>query len=196
MPAPSVAAVRRGRHLCRAVHPSDPRRPLERLPRHKGGEGRRGQSASPKQENFGDVLYSFPPTLADIHPQRRPIAQVFSYVGKWSVEAPSVYPGLENDYGLVLSSKAAHHAISAPLDEVFDPKGKPLVLSYEVKLQNGLDCGGAYIKLLSESDEVSTRGASGLFQEEGAFGHASVPRADITRCLQGIHAEEFSDKTP
>ncbi|GAA5975814.1 hypothetical protein JCM10908_005289 [Rhodotorula pacifica] len=91
--------------------------------------------------------------------------EVFSYVGKWAVEEPTVYPGLENDYGLVLSTKAAHHAISAPLDQVFDPKGKPLVLSYEVKLQNGLDCGGAYVKLLSESDE-------------------------------GIHAEEFSDKTP
>lgn len=86
---------------------------------------------------------------------RRSTLQVFSYVGKWAVEEPKVYPGLENDYGLVLSTKAAHHAISAPLDEVFDPKGKPLVLSYEVKLQNGLDCGGAYVKLLSESEEVS-----------------------------------------
>ncbi|GAA5921403.1 hypothetical protein JCM3775_003033 [Rhodotorula graminis] len=79
--------------------------------------------------------------------------EVFSYVGKWSVEEPSVYPGIPGDEGLVLKSKAAHHAISAPLDAPFDPKGKPLVLSYEVKLQNGLDCGGAYIKLLTESAE-------------------------------------------
>lgn len=84
----------------------------------------------------------------------QPPGQVFSYVGKWSVEEPSVYPGIPGDEGLVLKSKAAHHAISAQLDHPFDPKGKTLVLSYEVKLQQGLDCGGAYIKLLSDSDEV------------------------------------------
>ncbi|GAA5914439.1 uncharacterized protein JCM6883_004797 [Sporobolomyces salmoneus] len=79
--------------------------------------------------------------------------EVFSYVGKWAVEEPIVFPGIEGDKGLVLKSKAAHHAISAPFDRVLDPKGKPLIVSYEVKLQKGLDCGGAYVKLLSESDE-------------------------------------------
>ncbi|GAA5876376.1 hypothetical protein JCM1840_006006 [Sporobolomyces johnsonii] len=78
--------------------------------------------------------------------------EVFSYVGKWAVEEPSVYPGIQGDKGLVLKTKAAHHAISAPFDAPYDPKGKPLIVSYEVKLQKGLDCGGAYIKLLSESD--------------------------------------------
>ncbi|GAA6007194.1 hypothetical protein JCM11491_003039 [Sporobolomyces phaffii] len=78
--------------------------------------------------------------------------EVFSYVGKWSVEEAAVYPGIEGDKGLVLKSKAAHHAISAPFDAPLDPKGKPLIVSYEVKLQKGLDCGGAYLKLLSESD--------------------------------------------
>lgn len=91
-----------------------------------------------------------------------PRKQVFSYVGKWSVEEPEVYPGLQNDLGLVLSTKAAHHAISTPLEEVLDPKGKPLVLSYEVKLQKGLDCGGAYLKLLSESSQVRPPHSSGL----------------------------------
>lgn len=80
--------------------------------------------------------------------------QVFSYVGKWSVEDPTVFPGIEGDKGLVLKSKAAHHAISAPFDATLDPAGKPLIVSYEVKLQKGLDCGGAYVKLLSESDNV------------------------------------------
>ncbi|GAA5872764.1 hypothetical protein JCM16303_006822 [Sporobolomyces ruberrimus] len=78
--------------------------------------------------------------------------EVFSYVGKWSVEDPTVFPGIEGDKGLVLKSKAAHHAISAPFDATLDPAGKPLIVSYEVKLQKGLDCGGAYVKLLSESD--------------------------------------------
>lgn len=96
--------------------------------------------------------------------------EVFSYVGQWSVEEPTVFPGLKDDLGLVAKSKAAQHAISAPFKEVVDPKkaaqeGKPLVVQYETKLQNGLVCGGAYLKLLTESPE-------------------------------GIQAKEFSDQTP
>lgn len=77
--------------------------------------------------------------------------ETFSYVGKWQVEAPTVLPGIEGDHGLVVKSPAAHHAISAPFPKILDNKGKTLVVQYEVKLQNGLECGGAYIKLLKES---------------------------------------------
>ncbi|KAK0560362.1 calnexin [Tilletia horrida] len=79
--------------------------------------------------------------------------EVFSYSGKWEVEEPNVLPGLKGDAGLVAKSEAAQHAISALFDKPVDPKGKPLVVQYEVKLQNGLQCGGAYLKLLSESPE-------------------------------------------
>ncbi|PWN30847.1 calnexin [Jaminaea rosea] len=79
--------------------------------------------------------------------------EVFSYVGKWSVEEPTVFPGLLGDTGLVAKSKAAQHAISAQFPEVIKTDGKPLVVQYETKLQNGLSCGGAYLKLLTESPE-------------------------------------------
>ncbi|KAF9324953.1 hypothetical protein BGZ91_002648 [Linnemannia elongata] len=79
--------------------------------------------------------------------------EVFSYVGQWSVEEPSVYPGLKNDLGLVAKSVATHHAISASLPEVIDNKDKTLVVQYEVKAQEGLECGGAYMKLLTESPQ-------------------------------------------
>ncbi|KAF9180334.1 hypothetical protein BGZ51_006054 [Haplosporangium sp. Z 767] len=79
--------------------------------------------------------------------------EIFSYVGKWNVEEPTVYPGLKGDLGLVAKSPAAHHAISASLPEVIDNKDKTLVVQYEVKAQNGLECGGAYMKLLTESPE-------------------------------------------
>ncbi|SCV67738.1 BQ2448_5349 [Microbotryum intermedium] len=78
-------------------------------------------------------------------------AEVFSYIGEWKVEEPSIFPGISGDEGLVMKSKAAHHGISALFDKPLDPKGKTLVVQYEVKLQNGLDCGGAYLKLLSDS---------------------------------------------
>lgn len=54
---------------------------------------------------------------------------------------------------MVLKTKANQHAISAQFDKVIDPKDKPLVVQYEVKMQKGLSCGGAYLKLLTESDQ-------------------------------------------
>jgi calnexin len=80
-------------------------------------------------------------------------AAVSKYDGQWSVEEPTDNP-LQNDLGLILMSRAKHHAISARLDKPFDFSGKPLVVQYEVKFQNGQECGGAYIKLLSKDDKL------------------------------------------
>ena len=54
---------------------------------------------------------------------------------------------LTGDRGLVLKSKAKHAAISVPLKKTFSFVDKPLVVQYEVNLQNGQECGGAYIKV-------------------------------------------------
>lgn len=79
-------------------------------------------------------------------------AQFAKYDGQWSIEVPdsSVY---KDNYALVLKSKEKHHAISANLDKPFDFTPKTLVVQYEVKFLNGLECGGAYIKLLSYEDQ-------------------------------------------
>jgi Calreticulin family. len=58
------------------------------------------------------------------------------YVGEWAVEEPIVYKGMEGDKGLVVKNVAAHHAISAKFPKKIDPKGKTLVVQYEVKLQS------------------------------------------------------------
>jgi calnexin len=59
----------------------------------------------------------------------------WAYVGNWAVEEPTVLKGMEGDKGLVVKDKAAHHAISAKFPKPINPKGKPLVVQYEVKLQ-------------------------------------------------------------
>ncbi|VEU21352.1 DEKNAAC102695 [Brettanomyces naardenensis] len=71
-----------------------------------------------------------------------------AYVGKWEIEESTINVGFKGDKGLVVKSEAALHAISVPLPKVFDNTNNTLVLQYEVKLQKGLECGGAYIKLL------------------------------------------------
>jgi len=109
---------------------------------------------APFVEQFtGDWAQRWTPSEAT---KKTPVGgETFSYVGKWEVEEPSVSV-LEGDLGLVAKSKAAHHAISAPLATPLDFKKEPLVVQYEVKYQKGGNCGGGYVKLLEEG-----------FQDEG-----------------------------
>jgi calnexin len=78
----------------------------------------------------------------------------WAYIGEWAVEEPTVFKGIEGDKGLVLKNAAAHHAISAKFPKKIDNKGKTLVVQYEVKPQNSLVCGGAYLKLLQENKKL------------------------------------------
>lgn len=80
--------------------------------------------------------------------------EVAKYDGEWKLEAPQK-DGLKGDLGLVLKSKAKHAAIAARLDRPFVFNTKPLIIQYEVNLQEGQECGGAYIKLLSEGAYLS-----------------------------------------
>ncbi|CAL8074643.1 unnamed protein product [Calicophoron daubneyi] len=76
---------------------------------------------------------------------------IAKYDGIWSVEVPPT-SAIEGDYALVLKSKAKHHAVSHKLLRPIDfTRLDELVIQYEVKFEDGMDCGGAYIKLLSDS---------------------------------------------
>lgn len=60
---------------------------------------------------------------------------------------------MSGDLGLVLKSKARHAAISTLLAKPFYFEDKPLIVQYEVNFQQGQECGGAYLKLLTLDDE-------------------------------------------
>ncbi|OJD35143.1 calnexin precursor [Diplodia corticola] len=85
------------------------------------------------------------------HAKKENTEEEWAYVGTWSVEEPSVLKGIEGDKGLVIKDKAAHHAISAKFPKAVDNTDNTLVVQYEVKLQDGLECGGAYMKLLQDN---------------------------------------------
>ena len=53
-----------------------------------------------------------------------------------------------DDFGLLVSEKARKYAIVKVLDEPVALKEKTIVLQYEARLQQGLECGGAYLKYL------------------------------------------------
>ncbi|KAK5108840.1 hypothetical protein LTR62_007730 [Meristemomyces frigidus] len=85
------------------------------------------------------------------HAKKENTEEEWAYVGTWSVEEPTVLRGIDGDKGLVLKDKAAHHAISAKFPKAISNKDNTLVVQYEVKLQGGLECGGAYMKLLQDN---------------------------------------------
>nr|XP_033795525.1 calmegin isoform X2 [Geotrypetes seraphini] len=78
---------------------------------------------------------------------------IAKYDGRWEIEELKENK-IHGDKGLVLKSAAKHHAISAMLKKPFIFDDKPLIVQYEVNFQDGIDCGGAYVKLLSNSDNL------------------------------------------
>ncbi|KAG2565947.1 hypothetical protein PVAP13_7NG154100 [Panicum virgatum] len=78
------------------------------------------------------------------------------FEGRWVVSKKDEYQGVwkraksdgHEDYGLLVSEKARKYAIIKELDEPVTLKDGTVVLQFEVRLQNGLECGGAYIKYI------------------------------------------------
>jgi hypothetical protein len=80
---------------------------------------------------------------------------IAKYDGEWNIEAGQENP-LKGDLGLSLKSKAKHHAVSAFLNRPFRFKTeeKPFIIQYDLRFQEGMECGGSYIKLLSEDSAL------------------------------------------
>jgi len=81
---------------------------------------------------------------------------IAKYDGEWAIEKAQKDP-LIGDLGLVMKSKAKHAAISAPFGKAFKFDEKSLIVQYELNFQNGQECGGGYIKLLSASKDLDLR---------------------------------------
>jgi calnexin len=76
--------------------------------------------------------------------------------GEWSVEAGPALSGIKEEVGLVVNSPAKKHAISSVLPQVVTVEEDNLVVQYEVRLHNSLNCGGAYMKLLRNTEDMFT----------------------------------------
>lgn len=79
-----------------------------------------------------------------------------AFDGRWIASEKEEYEGVwkhsksegHEDYGLLVSEKARKYAIVKELDEPVKLKDGTVVLQFETRLQNGLECGGAYLKYL------------------------------------------------
>ncbi|KAG7305778.1 hypothetical protein JYU34_009907 [Plutella xylostella] len=79
--------------------------------------------------------------------------EIAKYDGQWQITTP-IKKAFNADLGLVLATEAKHAAVSALLDRPFVFGDKPLVVQYEVTMQAGQICGGAYLKLLSKGTDT------------------------------------------
>ncbi|KAM7471595.1 hypothetical protein LguiA_009778 [Lonicera macranthoides] len=73
---------------------------------------------------------------------------IFGFIGVWKHAKSEGH----DDYGLLVSEKARKYAIVKELDKPVDLKDGSVVLQFETRLQNGLECGGAYLKYLRTQD--------------------------------------------
>ena len=66
--------------------------------------------------------------------------------------------GFEIDKGLTLTQEMKHYGVYTEFEKTLDNKGRDLIIQYELKLEESLQCGGAYIKMprASESLDLST----------------------------------------
>jgi calnexin len=72
------------------------------------------------------------------------VSQSSDYGGKWKYEKSEGH----EDYGLLVSQPAKKYGIAVDLPAEVNPTDNTVVLQYDLRLQKGLECGGAYLKYL------------------------------------------------
>ena len=77
------------------------------------------------------------------------------YTGRFAVE--TALEGSDNT-ALKVTEKAQHYGMSALLPTPLDPGAGKTVLQYELKLGDGLECGGAYMKFITADDSFKPAG--------------------------------------
>ncbi|PAA74587.1 hypothetical protein BOX15_Mlig004264g3 [Macrostomum lignano] len=79
--------------------------------------------------------------------------------GKWEWTAGKFYNDAEKDKGIKTSQDAKFYGISAKFNSPFSNAGKTLVIQFQVKHEQNIDCGGGYVKVLgSDVDQKNFHG--------------------------------------
>jgi len=68
--------------------------------------------------------------------------------GAWEHSAGDWYGDAEEDKGIKTTQDARFYSISSKVDTPFSNKGKDLVIQFQVKHGQKIDCGGGYLKIM------------------------------------------------
>lgn len=91
------------------------------------------------------------------------------FIGEWE-HALRATEALLGDKGLKVVNEALHHGISRKLpSSMQNNKGQTIVISYEVKFEETLNCGGAYLKLFDTSALPSKGSKMSEFDNETPY---------------------------
>ena len=80
--------------------------------------------------------------------------------GKFAVTSGDFYGDEQINKGLKTTQDARFYASSVAIGEPVSNEGKDLVVSLSVKHEQGLDCGGGYIKVMPEMEQTKFNGDS------------------------------------
>lgn len=83
-----------------------------------------------------------------------------SDAGKFKLTSGKFYGDKERDQGIQTEQDAKFYQLSAKIDTPFSNEGKPLVLQYQVKHEQNIDCGGGYIKIFPKIEAEKMNGDS------------------------------------
>ena len=99
------------------------------------------------------------------------------------------------DQGLFVDTEARHYGISSLLKEPFDPS-EGLVVQYEAALQEGLECGGAYLKFLNTDEKASSAARNLRYAPPHSSPSWSVASFCNTKPSEGSKGDARREETP
>jgi calnexin len=85
------------------------------------------------------------------------VSQVDNVTGQWALKEVSVPQGIPHSKMLFMTKAEAYYGLSTQFSEPLNLHGRTLVVQYEVRFQDPLHCGGAYMKLFHK-DNFSPEG--------------------------------------
>lgn len=107
--------------------------------------------------------------------------------GKVALSAGAMHVDAKKEQGLKLTEDAKFYAVSKKLPAPVSNDGKPIVVSFSVKNEQKLECGGTYLKFFSELDQKDFNGDSAYWLMFGPDSCGSNNRVHIILNHEGTN---------
>lgn len=69
-------------------------------------------------------------------------------LGNWEISSGKFFADENVNRGLRTTDNMHFYALTAPLQELFSNQDRDLIIQFSAKNEQGLDCGGAYLKVI------------------------------------------------
>jgi calnexin len=80
------------------------------------------------------------------------VSNITNVTGAWQLEETAKPQAVPGEKMLFMKTTSAHYGLSTKFRTPLIPANKPLIVQYEVRVQDTLECGGAYVKLFGRDN--------------------------------------------